>query len=44
MVAPLLCRHVVRKVAFVEDRLYRVDVGKAVSPWRCILWISELGI
>jgi len=44
MVVPPLCRHVVRKVAFVEDRLCRVDVEKAVSPWRCILWIGELGI
>ena len=32
MVGPLLYRHVVRKVVFVENGLCRVDIRKAVSP------------
>jgi len=37
MVASPSQEHVVRKIAIVKNRLYIVDVEKAVSLWRYIL-------
>jgi len=37
-------RCVVRKMAIIKDKLYIVDVEKAVLPWRCILQTGKLGI
>ena len=44
MIISLLHKHIMKKVAIIEDGLFIADVKKAVSLWRYILQMGGLNI